>query len=465
MAHYIKPLDPAGDSFALEIKVKMKHQLTVICLLGLLQCWQEGNAQQRLSGGQSVTLPEVWARLEKHNKELKSKELEVKKSEAQWKSARIDRLPELNVGGSYSRVSDMMLYKDGIFREGKNVPVIPQSYSIGGEAALNLYNGGKTKLEIQLKKVQLEMAADQHDLAGADLKFKSAVYYFELLRNYQFKALMLQEIAYEEKQLKEISHLYQNGIVLKSDVLRADLKVSNQKLLISEIENNIVLGSQQLNIMMGQADSIRLAPDPGKMENPPSSVLSYQEYLALALKRSFEIKLSANERTLKDLNVKQVKSNVLPKLSLFSAYHYNYPQSSFYPYSDALWGFGQLGLKVTMPISNFYLNKHKTTAAVISSKQQKLAYEIREDEIRTAVNKAWLHYTEALKRIDVAKKNILQATESLRILRNSYFNQQALLTDMLDTETQLLQSRFDLTTAEVNAQIQYYQLLKTVGKI
>ncbi len=94
-----------------------------------------------------------------------------------------------------------------------------------------------------------------------------------------------------------------------------------------------------------------------------------------------------------------------------------------------------------------------------------MQHEIKQDEIRNGVRAAYLHYTEALERIEIARKNIVQANETLRILKNSYFNQQSLLTDLLDAETQLLQSKFDLTSAQVRAQVQFYQLQKITGKI
>jgi outer membrane protein len=65
----------------------------------------------------------------------------------------------------------------------------------------------------------------------------------------------------------------------------------------------------------------------------------------------------------------------------------------------------------------------------------------------------------------VAKENIKQASENLRIVNNTYFNQLSLLTDLLDADTQLLQTRFDLAAAQISAELQYYQLQKTIGNL
>jgi len=89
----------------------------------------------------------------------------------------------------------------------------------------------------------------------------------------------------------------------------------------------------------------------------------------------------------------------------------------------------------------------------------------QEDKTSQLTIHVYVRFNEALKRIEVAEDNIKLATENYRIVRDGYFNQLALLTDLLDADTQLLQSKFDLEDAKITAIIQYYQLLKTTGKL
>lgn len=438
----------------------MRHQLLTLYFLGLLLCSRATRAQDSL-----FTLDQVWEKAIAHHKALKLSVLEVNKAQAVLKDAKMERLPVINANGSYSRLTDMPIYEHGIFHRPQVSPVSDQAYNLGAEASLNLYQGGKTKREISIKKVSLDAALNQQQSTVGEVKFRSASYFYELLRNLQLKDLTLQEIASEEKQLLEIDQLFKNGIVLKSDLLRAELKISDHKMLLLEIGNNISLAAQQLNIMMGRADLAPLQPSVTNMEILEPQALSYEDYLGTAYRNSFRLKLSENELALSSLALQQVKANILPKVTLFSSYGYTYPQTQFYPYATALWGIGQAGVKVSMPISALYLNRYKKESASINNQQQVLNQEIKQDEIRNEVRAAYLHYTEALERIAVARKSITQATETLRILKNGYFNQQALLTDLLDAENQLLQSRFNLSAAQVTAQVLYYQLQNITGKI
>jgi outer membrane protein len=183
------------------------------------------------------------------------------------------------------------------------------------------------------------------------------------------------------------------------------------------------------------------------------------------MSHSFSFKISEKESELRKLELKNVKANVSFKLGLFATYSYSYPQILIYPYSIALYGLGMTGIKASFPISAFYHNTHKSRAAELKYQQQEAEHSDTEDKIRQEVNEAYLRYQESLTRIDVAKENITQAAENLRIVNNTYFNQLALVTDLLDADTQLLQTRFDYAAARIAAQLQFYQLQKAIGNL
>lgn len=413
----------------------------------------------------TLTLTAVWQKTSAYNKQLQMKQLSVESARERVKNARTERLPEVKGDGMYARFSNFALYEDGILHAPTQIPIEKKgTYKISGEAFLNLYNGGKINREIHAAETEAELAAEQKNLTEQELKYKAAAYYLDIYRNSQYEQVMLQDIAERERELVEIRHLQQNGVVLKSDVLRAELRLSKQKMTLLEIRNNLKIAMQRLNIMMGEPDDqiIHIAMD---TLNPVSQQRTYEEYLNDAYAHSYEFKISEKETRLSELKLEQAKANILPKVGLFAEYGYSYPQILMYPYSFNLYGLGMAGIKASLPISQLYTNKHRKAEAKINLERQEIEHADTKDRVREEVNAAYLRYTEALTRIQVAKENIAQAKENFRIVNNTYFNQLSLLTDLLDAETQLLQSRFDLTTAEATAQLQYYQLLKATGNL
>ncbi|PWV50615.1 outer membrane protein TolC [Chitinophaga sp. S165] len=411
-----------------------------------------------------LSIEQIWEQAEVNNRRIAMSKLRVESSEEALKDAKAERLPEINAAGAYARVTNMPVYEDGIFHTPEQFPVLHNYYKVGGEAYFNIYNGNKTTLEIKKEATEHAIAEQQKNLTVSEVKFNAAVCYLDLARSCRFKELIAKDIAEQERQLAHIQELQKNGVVLKSDVLRATLKLSRQKMGMVEIDNDIAIASQQLAIMIGADEHVLIAPDTSLTEQ--SAVTgTYEEYLSGAAEHAYEYKISEGETALKELSLKQVKANVSPKVGLFAEYAWSYPQIQFYPYAGAMYGLGMYGVKAAFPISSFYHNKHKEKAAKIELHRQEIEHKETGDVVRQHVNEAFLRYKEALTRIDVAETNVKQAAENLRIVNNTYFNQLSLVTDLLDADTQMLQTRFDLVSANIAARVRYYQLQKVIGNL
>jgi outer membrane protein len=435
-------------------------KLALICLSMLLLNSVEAQQRDQVQ----LTLNQVWDKVTANNKSLKIQDLRVLGSIENIKDAKAERLPDINAEGEYARVSNLPIYENGLFHAPKQFEVVHTSYSFGGDAYFNVYNGNKTNIKIAGEKKESELAIEQRDLSSAELKLRATAYYLDLQRSKIFKALLLKDISDQEKQLQEVKQLLKNGVVLKSDVLRITLKLSRQKMALVQLNNDIAIANQKLNILAGLPDETLVVPaDDDKADLPV--LKPYPEYLEEAYGHSYTSRISETETELRKLELKNVKANTSFKLGLFANYKYSYPQILLYPYDLAIYGLGFYGLKASFSISSLYHNTHKARAAELRFQQQEVEHADTQDKTRQEVNEAYLRYQESLTRIDVAKDNINQATENLRIVNNTYFNQLALVTDLLDADTQLLQTRFDYAAARIAAQLQYYQLQKAIGNL
>ena len=399
-----------------------------------------------------------------NNRTIALENFRVDASSEQVLDAKADRLPIIGTEAEYARISNFGLFKHGLLHKPELVPVEQTFYKVGGDAYFNLYNGYKTRTNISRQQILHEIHAERRNESISEVKLQAASYYLDLQRSIAFKALIEQNIEDEERQLKEIRQLHINGVVLKSDVLRAELQLSHEKLAYEQISNDIKITQQKLNIQMGDPDEqvIVLEPLSATRQAQPQP---FEAYLEEAMERSHQQKISEAETKLSKLELKDVKANVNPKIGLYANYAYTYPQIQFYPYSNDLYGLGTAGIKASFSADAFYHNKHKVKVARIELQSREMEHLHTQDLIRQKVSEAYLRYHEALHRIDVAETNVLQAKESARIVNNTYFNQLSLVTDLLESNTQLLQTRFDLAAARIAAQLQYYQLLNTIGNL
>jgi len=442
----------------------MKQYKAVSILSTLLLLFASSIYAQHTEEVQPLSLEEIWKVAEMNNRQLKLSDLNHQQSKIEILEAKDRLLPELSVGGDLKLNSKFLIYDNGLFSSPQDVPVKGYGYGVGYNLNFNLYNGGKDKRNIVMKKEEETRKQYEVDLQKHGVKYNVAVAYFDLYKFLHFYDFLNAEIEAEKKQLRLIESRHKNGTVLKSDVLRTSVKLSQLELNLSDVAKKIEIAKQRLNILMGRENNTELTIKyQDIIELNASRDCVYKDYVDIAFNKSPEYKMAGSDIKWSELNVKQVKATLLPKVSLYSNYNYNYPQISFYPYSNDLWGFGQTGIKVQYSIDNLYKSKHTIARAQVVSNQAKEKAKMKKDEISLQVKEAYLQQKQAVESVETAEQNIIKTTETVRVIRSSYLNQESLLTDLLEAENTLLEAKFNLTTAQTNVKVTHIRLLAIIG--
>lgn len=410
------------------------------------------------------SLEEMWKIAEMNNRQIKVSDLSLRQSKLEVLEAKDRLLPELSIGGDVKANSKFLIYDNGIFSSPQDVPVKGYGYGVGYSLNFTLFNGGRDKRNIRMQQEEETRSRYEVDMQKHSVKYNVADAYFGLYKLLNFRDFIAAEVAAEKKQLLLIESLHKNGTVLKSDVLRTSVKLSQLELSLSDIEKKIDITKQRLNILMGRDNEEKLdITYRSWLETDTSGGAGYADYVDIALNQSPEYKMVTSDLRLSEMNIRQIKAALLPKISLFSNYNYTYPQISFYPYSNDLWGFGQTGIKVQFSIDNLYKSKHSIARAQVVNDRAKEMADIKRDGIFIQVKEAFLQQQQALESVAAAEKNITKTAEAVRVIRNSYLNQESLLTDLLEAENALLEAKFNLATAQTNVKISHIRLLAIVG--
>lgn len=433
--------------------------LTIIMLSMIVS---DAYAQKSKNQTNYFTIEDIWGLIEENNKNLKISKLELDRREQIIRSAKSDYLPDIQIDATYNRNTKMPVYKGGDLSSPEYFPIGKYGYGVGYELNLDIYDGGKRHRNIRKRKEESKLAEYQHKAKKGNIKLITATLYYELLKNFQVRDLIEQEIQSDKLQLKTIEDFFNNGIVLKSDVLRASVRLSHIELSLSEVNNSIALVTQKLNLLIGRDESEPVLIDYTEIPLQVNKDI-YEDCLALAFKENYSYKIASERINISKIDLQQSKANILPKISLFSYYNFKFPQTSLYPYSRDLYGFGQIGVKLTVPIDAFYKNNHKVNANRFLYEQERINKEILKDELSEDIKSYYLQLNYLEQRIETAQKNIERVTESVRVIKNAYYNQQLTLTDLLDAETQLLEAKFEYTSAQINKQIVYLQLKEIIG--
>ncbi|MBL3655861.1 TolC family protein [Fulvivirga sediminis] len=424
------------------------------------------NGQNKQQDSVYLSIEEAWEKANTYSKELRLKHYDTKIGEKEVMNSKKQWLPHVAIDGSYGRLANVPVFKDGLLEKPEYIPIEDHTiYDAGIEAYLNLYSGHKTQVHIKEAEEKEVLLQYLEEKSISDIHYRVAMEYLDMQRALELKKLIVQNIYRNNKRLDQISQLYENGVVLKSDLLRAKLQLSRQETNLLKMKNNVELATQQLNILIGYDDEQPIKPTDSIDIDLIKAEKAYLEYIDDAVRLSPSEKIAQSKIAITEFKLQELKSDKLPRLGLFGEYTYSYPQIKLYPYSTAPYLLGMAGLRFSYNLSALYHDKHKEEAAEIAIEQTKLAKEHTEDQLRTQVKAAYKHFHEDLEEVKVAKMNIIQAEENYRIVNQMYFNQLSLLTDLLDADTQLLQAKFDLINSKISARLHYYQLLKITGQL
>ena len=256
----------------------------------------------------------------------------------------------------------------------------------------------------------------------------------------------------------------QECMITTNDVLRSKLVLTNYELLYKETDNDITLVSQQLDVVLGIDENTILEPDQ-RFLTSLFSLKSENDYIYLAYSQYPDMKIAETNIALAKNGLSLTKADYLPTLSLQATNTLARPIPNVSPAQDLYLNAWGVTLNLSYRISALFDKKHNTNAAKHQVQLQELAKEQQKQNIRTDVKSAYIKHQEALDRIKSYEESLLQANENYRIVKNKYFNQLAILTDLLDANTVQLNSELQLTAAKTNAIYTYYQLQKVSGNL
>lgn len=422
-------------------------------------------SQQVKTGSFPLSLAEAIGLAKDQNKWVQVAKSEAQASKADLKDAYSAALPLANFSSSYQRFSDLTVFTDGLSssRTGPR-KATSNAANVGVDASFNIYSGGKQKAFEEEQESRKNLSDINASDQSGFYSMQTANQYLNLVQLGELRKFILDQLKRAEARLKNINSLYRNQKVTRSDVLRAEVMLSNVQLSLQQTDNDINISNERLTVLLNLPDTIRVLPtDSAGMPKPALAELS--ALAGLAPGSSFSILKAKQTVNTQQARLKGVKSAYMPTLSFYTAYGLNYPNNLLFPPVDQAYSIGFVGLKMQYSISSLYHNKHKVEAGKLRLSQAELQEQAIADNVGQEVKSLLIKYGEALNRITVKEKNIEQSRVNYRIVSTKYFNQLALLTDLLDADNLLTASRFELIIAQTDALTIYYRLLYAAGKL
>lgn len=411
----------------------------------------------------AVSLNEALKLAKENNKKILRSQLETTLSEQNIKERKELRLPDIELNGEYSRITNITEFKGNGFLNGKEVTkAIPEIYQVNSSFKMPIYAGNKINNAIKIANQESEIAKIKTEKTENDIELEVVANYLAIYKMMELQKIFEENIKEEKSRLKEVQSLQKHGTITKNEVIRAELQLSDRELNSLTNSKNIKIALQDLKTLIQLPETEEITIDTTANMDELNGLDPYDFYLEKAFQNE-EMRIASQELNIKKTELKLVKGNYLPTVNFFGNYGFYYPNYKFFPPNPYLYTLGQIGIEAHFDISALYKNKTKVQQANTEIEWQQMQSEIIKDEIQDKLFKEHTQYQEILEKFVVVDKALDLANENYRIVKLKYLNQLVLITEMVDADNALLQAKYNKISTRLDAILKHYELLHTAG--
>ncbi len=392
---------------------------------------------------------------------LRADRLHEEASGDRTRTARTERLPEVNVGLKGGFVGQPVVFEHGLSDATyPDAPDWSQNYAI--DIVQPLYEGGRIRGSIRRAEIEERIARLGTEADCAEVKLELLRQYMNLFGLWKECDVLHRNIEESERRLKDIRQMKTEGLITNNDVLRSEMRLTDDRLSLRKAIDNARIASQQLDIWMGIDEGTIILPDTTLLHLAVEPT-PYEAYVDAACENDPSLRVLRAQTDLARNEVRLARATYYPTVSLYAGNALARPIAR--TLQDLYNNNWNIGLSISYPLSALYRNRHKVREQQRYVELGRNAEEQRLQQVRMTVRTAFLRHEEAIERVRALELSVRQAEENYRIMQNRYLEQLAILTDLLDADRLRLESQLRLTTARTEVIYTYYELQKVCGRL
>jgi outer membrane protein len=406
---------------------------------------------------------------------LHASRMKAESSAARARELAAAKLPSFKLGAAYSRLSEVPPFQ-------VTLPISPtpilvsESYFNNWNLRLSvqqpLFTGFRLEAGTESARMLERSAGLDLDKDRAEFVFAVKSAYWGLARAREVASVIGETIGQVREHLKDVRAFFDQGLLTKDEVLRAEIQLSNAELAAIDARNAVEVARTALMSLIGlpvdsdvelttSAESqVSRVPDPASARDDAAAA---KALLDTALAGRPEIKSAEFRIKASEAGLKAARAGWYPQVSLTGNYYYLRPNPRFLPALDRFKGTWDVGIAVSLDIWNWGQTKSQAEQAKAQLAQARDTRQLLEDQAVLEVTQSRLALARAVEKIRVAAAAVGQADENLRMVRERFRQGVALNADVLDAEVFLLQAKTARVQAAIDLVLAQARLEKALG--
>jgi outer membrane protein len=325
-----------------------------------------------------------------------------------------------------------------------------------------IYLGGKIRSIYKIAQASESIAESQTKLTEEEVLFNTEEAYWRVITIQEKEKLAIEYLKMLKKLVEDLENIHEEGIITYNDVLKAKVKYNEIELQYIKANNGLALSKMALCQIIGlplysyikldsEISNLPILPD---KPNNLSETISSRE----------EIRILEQTENIALANQKISQSRFLPNIAFSANYLFTNPN----PYNGFEKEFGSdwsFGFTINIPIFNWGDRIHTMRASKSIMEYAHLQRQQAEQMIQLEIMQSWLLFKEALKKVDLCEKSLIQAEENLRLSRDSFNEGMIPLSDLLEAQAMWQSTYSELIESKSELKLQEIAYRKTTGQL
>lgn len=426
-------------------------------------------ASEAEEGKSCLSLSDAVKRALENNPKTKAALFQAEASRSRITQARSGLLPQIYLNETFNRTTNPMwafgtkLNQGNIARSdfdpaGLNNPDDINNFITSVTIDWTVFDGGQTWIGLKQAKLENEAAFLMMERTREEVIGQAATAYFGLILADEHLDLIRQILDAARAHSNMARSRFENGLTVKSDFLRAQVRVSELEQELFSAESNVLIAKAMLCSVMGlsQCNSFETTT---RLDEEAGTEEQVDKLVETALANRKDLRQLLFQEYMAEEEVSKSLAGHLPSLHLIGNYEVN--SEAFSDTADNY----MVGAIMRFNLYSGQRISGKTMEArALLEKIRAIKHEL-ELGINVQIRQAYYQAKSSWKRIQVARESILQAEENLRIIRKRYENGLLTIVNLMDAESALKQSRTNHLKALHDYNISTTQLKLAAGTI
>ena len=306
-----------------------------------------------------------------------------------------------------------------------------------------IYAGGRIRNGNKLAKLGIEAAEYQSKVKEDEVRLQTETLYWQIIALEEKNATLDHLDQLLDTLDKDLSGAIEAGLAMPTDQYKLRVKQNESQLNRKKLNDGITLLKMALGQYIGADWQTMTLTDTLGLETEPSAYFQIASEAVAQRNESHLLDLSLKAEKLKK---KMTLGEALPSLMVGGSANYNTVFENSKPNAMV---FAMLQIPITdWHKTSFKLKKHDLDAEMAENTRRDFT-----EKMQLQTNQAWFNLEQSWLRISMAQTALRDAEANLKITEDYYDAGLVALSDVLEAQTLLKQSRDELTDSRVEYRI------------